>query len=475
MSAPTSHDASVAPMTLEDLPEELIELCLEKLDKGSLQNLRLVNRFFTSRASKVLYWGVTVYCSEHSAQNARLLLDRDHLNPLIKSLALHTYDPDLLPDRFESRGGELPEEFETFLGDVGRFRGLRAVQLEYLEDCAVERLPTDDAANPIPELQSVEFRSRVLTALVQGLNHEEHPATKVHDLKIDCLQDVVDTTLARSDDFRAVVARLDLLSLHIISESETHPDRITPSLYLPEPYHFFGNDLRQYWLEPVRENLTHLSLNHEDRYWGYLPYCNLPGLHFPKLQSLRLIRMVFTHDWQVDWLTSHGSTLTSLILIDYRYPDLEPCQKAKEDVPLQYSSQWRYGKRWHDYAPRLNAGLPHLERLGIYHPTFDAFQGCESEFRPPPVRYAERYLGFDQFTSPCWMRPGPTFHGEVGDPAGRMVLRYDNKREELEEYPDCLDKDSEAIEELMESVRGRRETLERLGACAKVVFATGIV
>ncbi|KAK0306227.1 hypothetical protein LTR82_016442 [Friedmanniomyces endolithicus] len=457
MSAPTSHDASVAPMTLEDLPEELIELCLEKLDKGSLQNLRLVNRFFTSRASKVLYWGVTVYCSEHSAQNARLLLDRDHLNPLIKSLALHTYDPDLLPDRFESRGGELPEEFETFLGDVGRFRGLRAVQLEYLEDCAVERLPTDDAANPIPELQSVEFRSRVLTALVQGLNHEEHPATKVHDLKIDCLQDVVDTTLARSDDFRAVVARLDLLSLHIISESETHPDRITPSLYLPEPYHFFGNDLRQYWLEPVRENLTHLSLNHEDRSTG--SRLTVPRSH---LSSLSTVRSFTEQDKQCG--SAQTGTRTS-----------SPARRPRKMFLSSYSSQWRYGKRWHDYAPRLNAGLPHLERLGIYHPTFDAFQGCESEFRPPPVRYAERYLGFDQFTSPCWMRPGPTFHGEVGDPAGRMVLRYDNKREELEEYPDCLDKDSEAIEELMESVRGRRETLERLGACAKVVFATGIV
>ncbi|KAK0927675.1 hypothetical protein LTR29_017596 [Friedmanniomyces endolithicus] len=457
-------------MILEDLPEELIELCLEGLDKGSLQNLRLVTRFFTPRASKLLYRHVTVYCSEHSAQNARLLLNSDHLNPLIKSLTLHTYDPDVRPNIFESGAGEMPEEYETFLGDVGRFRGLRAVRLEYSEDCAVERLLTDDEENPIPELQSIEFRSKVLTALVQGLNHEEHPATKVHDLRVDCLQDVVDTTLARSDDFRAVLARLDLLALHIVSESETHPDRITPSLYLPEPYQFFGNDLRQYWLEPARENLTQLSLGHEDKYWGYLPYCNLPGLHFPKLQLLRLAKMVFTHDWQVDWLTSHGSTLTSLMLVDCpiihgaglamrlranRYPDLEPCQKAKEDVPLQSSSQWRYGKRWHDYAPRLIAGLPHLECLGIGHSRFEASQACESESRPPPVRYAQRYLGFDQFTSPCWMQPEPTFHGEVGGPAGSMVLRYENKREELEEYPDCLDKDSEALEELNEAVRRR--------------------
>jgi len=357
---------------------------------------------------------------------------------------------------------------ERLLANIGQFRGLRAVTLAYCPGCFVPRMPTNHMQLRV--WQSTEFRGKVLRMLFEGLNHEEHPAIRVRKLRIIYLQDVVDRTLARSDDFRAVLARLDSLSLHIVSESEKHLELDTPSLYLPEPYQFFGNDLRQYWLEPVRENLTHLQLSHEDRYWGYLPYCNLPGLYFPKLQSLRLEKMVFTHDWQVDWLTSHGSTLTSLVLVDCpivhgaglamrlradRYPDLEPCQKAKEDVPIEFSSQWRYGKRWYDYAPRLNAGLPHLKRLDISHPAFASFQGCESEFRPPPVPYAQRYLAFDQFDWPGWMQPEPTSHGEVGGPDQRMVLRYENKCEEHEEYPNCFDKDSEALEELMEAVRSR--------------------
>ncbi len=77
-------------MNPEDLPEEIVELCLEGLDIGSLQNLRLVNRFFNPRASKYLYRHVDVHCTEQSAENAYSILQHDQLNHFVTSLALLT-------------------------------------------------------------------------------------------------------------------------------------------------------------------------------------------------------------------------------------------------------------------------------------------------------------------------------------------------------------------------------------------------
>ncbi|KAK0335456.1 hypothetical protein LTR91_006316 [Friedmanniomyces endolithicus] len=438
-------------MILEDLSEELIELCLEGLDTGALQNLRLVNRFFNPRASKLLYRHVTVYCTEHSVQNARLILDRDHLNPLIESLTLHTCDPELCPDIYEpgnEGGAELSEEYESLLGDVGRFRGLRAVELKFSRQCAVE--PVDQGEKTVWE--STEFRTKALTALVQGLNHEEHPATKVHNLTIECLQDVVDQTLARSHDFKAVLSRLDSLSLLIISEFDPDYDLDLPDFYRAEPYRFFGNDLRQYWLEPTREKLTHLKL-HGKMDWGYLPYCNLPDLHFPKLRSLSLGRMTFTHDWQLDWIASHRSTLSSLTL-DHcqivhganvsmqlradRYPKLQPCESAKEDII--HGGQWTYDTRWHDYFRRLNDALPHLKRFNVNHSAF-AMKTTSS-----------RYYIFDQTSVPDgWINAEP--RKTIAD---KVVMEYDCSWDEPPPYPDCEKEDSEALAELMEAVRGRR-------------------
>lgn len=47
-----------------------------------------------------------------------------------------------------------------------------------------------------------------------------------------------------------------------------------------------------------------------------MPGIDFRGLHLPHLRTLALNRMTFTHDWQVDWILSHGATLQALLLDD---------------------------------------------------------------------------------------------------------------------------------------------------------------
>ncbi|KAK1060714.1 hypothetical protein LTR12_009519 [Friedmanniomyces endolithicus] len=469
MSAPTSHDASVAPMTLEDLPDELIELCLQDLDKSCLRNLRLVNRFLAPRTTKYLYRHLSVPFTERGVKNCFLIVEHERLNPLVNRLTIIP-SPELVPDPYENRnegGAKLSEGCERLLRHIGRFRSLQSVEVKFLIECAAAYLPTDFVEWRVWE--TVGFRSEVLMGLVQGLNNEGHPATKVHDLTISNLQDVVDTTLASSEDYKAVMSRLDSLSLHIVSETDEYT--IHPDFYLPEPYRFFGNYLRQYWLEPTRDKLRHLTLHYREKPWAYLPYCNLPGLHFPSLKSLSLSRMTFTDEWQVDWITSHGSTLTSLALDDCpiahgafvamplrvdRYPALQPCESARDDVSR--SGEWKYHMRWYDCFQRLNEGLPHLKRFAV---TYEPWWPGDTLFEvtpDSPARVAvQRYCIFNQDNKgSMWVEPVRGSWSPEDAAADTVGLRYNCNWKRLPPYPDCEHEDLEALEELLEAVRGRR-------------------
>ncbi|KAK0609059.1 hypothetical protein DIS24_g12542 [Lasiodiplodia hormozganensis] len=73
--------------------------------------------------------------------------------------------------------------------------------------------------------------------------------------------------------------------------------------------------LRPLWLEPASSNLTTLVL-YQSFYFGFSPKLDLRGLHIPNLRTLALGNYVFTHDWQLDWLSSHSSSLQNLYLDD---------------------------------------------------------------------------------------------------------------------------------------------------------------
>jgi hypothetical protein len=83
----------------------------------------------------------------------------------------------------------------------------------------------------------------------------------------------------------------------------------------PERHTFISRDLLKYWLEPVQDKLVHLKLE-STCFWGWIPKCDLRRIQFSKLESLELGEMTLMHDWQLDWIVSHGETLTHLSLRD---------------------------------------------------------------------------------------------------------------------------------------------------------------
>ena len=72
-------------------------------------------------------------------------------------------------------------------------------------------------------VESLPYRTKLLEATCRALNHPKHTATRLHALTIVNLQDVVDVKMATSNDFRAVLSRLNSLELRIATHEEDHP------------------------------------------------------------------------------------------------------------------------------------------------------------------------------------------------------------------------------------------------------------
>lgn len=196
-------------------------------------------------------------------------------------------------------------------------------------------------------------------------------------------------------------------------------------------------------------------------YWGWIPKCDLRGIHFPKLKSLELGELTFTHDWQLEWIISHGSTLTQLSLrecpivhdiwIDHSldtegYPVHTLGAKLTWDETAGYPGEWcGNGARWKDHFPRLMSGLPRLRHLVV---------GDISSSAPKIEGMAEdswRTL-YCAFWSELSFSPWASDHPCFGK--GYDGLHYDDL-EPKASYPQCKEEDLRALERLMTAVKRR--------------------
>lgn len=292
---------------------------------------------------------------------------------------------------------------------------------------------------------------------------------------------MVNPKIAGSKTFQAVLSRLDTLELGVATEKDSAaPEN---SITIAEQHAFFGRDLAKYWLQPVQDQLVHLTL-YCDTYWGYAPYFNFDALHFPKLKSLALGNFSFFNDKQLQWILSHGSTLETLSLDDC--PILHAARVGKsinpdgslvhsdleEPFEWDYDSEnfWTYDARWHNHLPRIQAGLPNLKHFGMGHGKWDTWdeRGHEQsafEFAPLAEAYLDprRYCIFNYGIGPSqWVevRVDRTLddNGEMWE-EGRDT--YDDGAWEEEEgpvpgVPKCRKEDEKALKELLQAVRARR-------------------
>jgi hypothetical protein len=190
----------------------------------------------------------------------------------------------------------------------GNFPNLTRIEVEFARVCTLDR--GDFFAMDAED--TFEYRQAILKSLCRALSGSNNSTPYLTTLSLKNLQNVNDSALVTSENFTKLLKRITNLRLRIVME---YDDACPEAAWEIEEMHTFFHELPSTWLKPCSENLTSLTL-HAVEWWGYYPKCDFRGLHFPKLKFLELGNYTFTHDWQMEWIYSHGDTLETLVLDD---------------------------------------------------------------------------------------------------------------------------------------------------------------
>lgn len=436
-----------------NLPIELQRNCVQYLDIKALKSLRTVNKAVLPLSTEKLFHTISLFPGEESSAKFTQVLENGDLNPLVHKVIFDTSSPtDYELEREKEK--EIDKDFKKTMHTVGKFLNLREVELRFSGECANE-----DKGRYNKEVQeTVNFRTRILENLFKALNNLKHPTLKVDSLLINNLQDY--TTIYDNENFIAVRSRLKKLALNIATESDdTSPER---SINMAALHTMFNNDLLEQWLKPLQDQLTHLTI-YCDTFWGTWPYCDLRQVNFPHLKSLSLGNFSIVHDWQIDWILSHGPTLEELLLDDCpitialnlepeqcrpNFPELMPATKHIDpDSSIAYVKD--VSLRWHDIIPRFQTCLPHLKSFALGRGNWDKGLQFQERYEIVSELRVCRYNVFD-----CGIGPSQWIDFDYDDRVYEcFTLSWG--REEIE-FPDCDERDLEALGELVEVVNFRK-------------------
>lgn len=306
----------------------------------------------------------------------------------------------------------------------------------------------------------------------------------IDSLTIKHLQDDCQT---RRPDF----AKLPIKprQLHFLITSWFDDATTEMEIHTPYRHALFNLQLNSTWLEPLQSQLTHLTL-HCDDYWGIYPQWQPSDLKFPHLKSLAFGKWTIAYDWQIDFIISHGATLEQLILTRC------PIMHAACFTRRQERNLWRErlpgtsrGRppsmnhfsdlRWHTLLPRLVSGLPKLTHFSMGRGPDDhdddgvctkwpgygfngqcvtGHTGFENRYSLKPVMDWSRYIIFQDDGGPKEWQDADIERGGYYATARGWGLYPHEKDEDWKtgtKFPDCLQEDQDALEELLKTLRGR--------------------
>ena len=144
----------------------------------------------------------------------------------------------------------------------------------------------------------------------------------------------------------------------------------TMSFYLQFP---------QTWLAPASPNLRMLHLSADDP-WGWYPKVDFHGIYFPHLRDLSLVCFTFSHDWHLQWLSDHATSLKRVTFTDCTILDHAVSTGQhfdSEGYPLglefrgditQVQGSHSHKKRWSHYFNALENILPRLMSFSLFPP-----------------------------------------------------------------------------------------------------------
>jgi len=435
---------------MDAIPAEVDQLIISHLDsKSDLANARQVSKSFSGPATERLFsrHHIILPALEDDVDslilgNLNRILSNANLARAVRTLRYTTsWDPSKTFEDYcnDEETSEFKDCHKEAIDLIARFPNLTNLELEFSAACAVETIQLyghSAYANYSPE-EDIQYRFEILEAVFSTLNTA---SSKLTSLSIKNLQNHNDPDLTMSENFLAVLGRITELRLKIVTEACTASPE---SAWNIQEMHTFMEDLPGTWLEPARDNLTSLTL-HMDDFWGYYPKCELRGIKFPRLKRLELGNYTFAHDWQLEWILSHGETLEKLVLDDCR---IVKTMRTFGAVDEEHFTIWpaarqiapekglyMYAGQWADYFKKMEEGLPKLKILKFGTGIWANGENFDGEAWDYVGLHDDRYTGFHAGTGPS---PWVGLHNSdvwLGELVGEMMDDETYEEREVEDW-----------------------------------------
>ncbi|KAL4932558.1 uncharacterized protein BDV17DRAFT_288071 [Aspergillus undulatus] len=358
---------------LLQLPVEILHRVCSHAELESRKALRLANKLLGEVARRWVFECATVSPLDDSCIRLDNILESPNLASCVKKLYINTFDLDEDGDYMYYEDAE-DEDFE---GDEEtnlptRFTGLfdHLDQLPRLQDVVLRfhREYTNNEHAEVP--QELEFRSPVIQRAFAAFASLSQP---LKHLSIRDLHNINETAEEVVAYIQKVLGGLESLRLNITNKHREYHGEMD---YKRDEALEFYAALPSFWLRPTTSTLQHLTL-YSSLICGFYPKLDFNGVHFPYLKTLSLGNYAFVHDSQLDWILSHGATLTELYLDDctilyevsiedYKntYLPAEQFEKREGLLDNLYAS---YSGRWADCFRAFRDKLPHLQHFRYGH------------------------------------------------------------------------------------------------------------
>ncbi|KAF3008567.1 hypothetical protein E8E13_007216 [Curvularia kusanoi] len=446
------------------LPVEVLQHCVGYLDTAALKETRLTSRTFRDVATKSLFDVATIRVTKGNAETFTALIKEDEFRPCIRTLYLDACKPGEKLDRdgcyagYADRRSPWLQKAVAAL-DSTKLPKLKKLLLDNAHACS------DGLCTSI---------NKAVTSLLASASIDIDTVTIKH------LQDSCEPDCRDIKQFPDTLKKLHLLiTLWRDQGGSEYDDELECR------HDFFNISLNSAWLYPLQSQLTHLTL-HCDEYWGLWPKWQPGQLHFPHLKFLAFGNWTIAFDWQIDFITSHGETLEQLIFTCC------PILHAVDMTPKQLNNTYRVhlgtqrGRgvthvtfpdlRWHNVLPDFKRKLPKLRHFSMargpkeIHYWNQVNLSCDEAFDD---RYTQvpcidvwRYAIFDLKVAE---------HVDITTDLGKNVMkmelkprnpytrytgsgwleRADEETRKKVQYPDCLEEDQEALDELLAACKSR--------------------
>ncbi|PGH13893.1 hypothetical protein AJ80_06162 [Polytolypa hystricis UAMH7299] len=365
---------------LISLPTEILHHICFSADAKTRQDLRLTCRLFAGVGRQWVFEKVTVRPGPKNYTRLDGILADDSLCRLVSKIYLDIRQWDPYNATVASDGYDRGEGNDTSDNDEKE---------EKEDDCLPKALLK--IFNRL--LESPKFRSVALRFhhVVAGLDNDWGDERHDQQFRLNVIKQIMSSLLSApqlpqelaiqdmhnvNETDPTVVAmitkvlgglqslRLNIMNEHDEGNGEHDLESTDPHVFYPE--------VPSFWIKPAMSNLQHLTI-YSSLFFGFYPKFDLRGIHLPQLKTLSFGNYCFIHDSQLDWILSHGATLTELYLDDCpilfevsikdkdrTYLDPNVYEPRAEFYGKHFSS---YARRWCDYFKAFKDGLPRLRHF----------------------------------------------------------------------------------------------------------------